>query len=126
MIFGINTTRDISKLSQISLANTYNNFEISLVVFIPNITTNHAITYTNQQDEQDEDDCFIFLNLDMALKNSTPWKFQIHFLSIFFPAITIVVAYTIGILKILRDCPPYQLTKMLDNLVLVDFAIGNL
>ena len=23
------------------------NFEISLVVFIPNITTNHAITYTN-------------------------------------------------------------------------------
>ena len=38
-----------------------------------------------------------FLNLDMALKNSTPWKFQIHFLSIFFPAITIVVAYTMGI-----------------------------
>ena len=26
---------------------TYNNFEISVVVFIPNITTNHAITYTN-------------------------------------------------------------------------------
>ena len=24
-----------------------NNFEISLVVFVPNITTNHAITYTN-------------------------------------------------------------------------------
>ena len=43
VIFGINTTRDISKLSQI----TYNNFEISLVVFMPNITTNHAITYTN-------------------------------------------------------------------------------
>ena len=43
MIFGINTTCDISKLSQI----TYNNFEISLVVFMPNITTNHAITYTN-------------------------------------------------------------------------------
>ena len=38
MIFGINTTRDISKLSQISLA-----FEISRVVFMPNITTNHAI-----------------------------------------------------------------------------------
>ena len=51
MIFGINTTRDISKLSQTSLAynnvRTYNNFEISLVVFKPNITTNHAITYTN-------------------------------------------------------------------------------
>ena len=41
-VVGINTTRDISKLSQISLA--YNNFEISLVVFMPNITTNHAIT----------------------------------------------------------------------------------
>ena len=26
---------------------TYNNFEISLEVFMPNITTNHAITYTN-------------------------------------------------------------------------------
>ena len=26
---------------------SYNNFEISLVVFMPNITTNHAITYTN-------------------------------------------------------------------------------
>ena len=25
----------------------YNNFEVSLVVFMPNITTNHAITYTN-------------------------------------------------------------------------------
>ena len=43
MIFGIITTRDISKLSQI----TSNNFEISLVVFMQNITTNHAITYTN-------------------------------------------------------------------------------
>ena len=26
---------------------TYHNFEISLVVFMPNITTNRAITYTN-------------------------------------------------------------------------------
>ena len=26
---------------------TNNNFEISLVVFMPNIITNHAITYTN-------------------------------------------------------------------------------
>ena len=25
----------------------YNNFEISFVVFMPNITTNHSITYTN-------------------------------------------------------------------------------
>ena len=29
-----------------------NNFEISLVVFIPNITTNHAITYTNNDRER--------------------------------------------------------------------------
>ena len=57
MIFGINTTRDVSKLSQISRAaksfirlsaceityKSYNNFEISLLVFMPNITTNHAV-----------------------------------------------------------------------------------
>ena len=30
-----------------ALEITYNNFEILLVVFMPNITTNHAITYTN-------------------------------------------------------------------------------
>ena len=30
-----------------ALEITYNNFEISLMVFMPNITTNHAITYTN-------------------------------------------------------------------------------
>ena len=52
MIFGINTTRDISKLSQNSTRLTareiwHNNFEISLVVFMPKITTNDAITYTN-------------------------------------------------------------------------------
>ena len=28
---------------------TYNNFEISLVVFMPNITSNHTITYTNPE-----------------------------------------------------------------------------
>ena len=59
MIFGINTTRDISKFSKLSRAaknvirlsareityKSYNNFEILLVVFMPNqyITTNHAI-----------------------------------------------------------------------------------
>ena len=26
----------------------FNNFEMSLMVFMPNITTNHAITYTNR------------------------------------------------------------------------------
>ena len=44
MIFRINSTRDISKFSQI----TYNHFEIPLVVFMPKITANHAITYTNK------------------------------------------------------------------------------
>ena len=29
---------------------TYNSFEISLVVFMPNITTNHAITYTKSSE----------------------------------------------------------------------------
>ena len=52
LITHTNTTRDISKLSQIftrltAREITYNNFELSLVVFMPNITTNHAITYTN-------------------------------------------------------------------------------
>ena len=52
------TVRTVTKLSEtknsvenmIERKNNYNyvnNFEISLVVFMPNITTNHAITYTN-------------------------------------------------------------------------------
>ena len=45
-----NFSCDISKLSQI----TYNNFEISFVVFMPNITTNHAITYTNPNKSRTE------------------------------------------------------------------------
>ena len=74
----------------------------------------------NPQDEQDEDDCFVFLNLDMALISNSLFK---HF----FPC-----HHHCGGLynrnKILRDCPPYQLTKkaMLDSLVLVDFAIGKI
>ena len=56
MIVSINTTSDISKLSRLVKLRitkltpreiTYNNFDLSLVVFMPNITTNHAITYTN-------------------------------------------------------------------------------
>ena len=46
VIYSINATRDISKLSQISLTTRkimYNNFDISLVIFVPNITRNHAI-----------------------------------------------------------------------------------
>ena len=45
MIFRINTAYGILKLSQII---TYNIFQKSLVVFTPNITTNHAITYTTE------------------------------------------------------------------------------
>ena len=39
---------------------TNNNFEISLVVFMPNITTDHAITYTNT----------LFLLMQLMLNNS--------------------------------------------------------
>ena len=46
MVFRINTTCDISKFSQIS----DNNFEISFVVFMPNIITNHAITYIKKRE----------------------------------------------------------------------------
>ena len=67
----------------------------------------------NPQDEQDEDDCFVFLNLDMALISNSLFK---HCGGLY------------NWNKILRDCPPYQLTKkaMLDSLVLVDFAIGKI
>ena len=44
------------------LTPTYNNFEISFVVFMPNITTNHAITYTNHT-------CSIFYRRLLALTN---------------------------------------------------------
>ena len=45
MIFGINIPLVIFRLTAREI--TYNNFEISLVVFMLNITTNHAITHTN-------------------------------------------------------------------------------
>ena len=47
-MFDTTTTRDISKffVSKFRII-TYNSFEISLVVFLPNITTNYDITYTN-------------------------------------------------------------------------------
>ena len=43
---------------------TYNHFEISLVVFLPNITTNHAITYTN-----------LLLRNDIFFPFCLPWTF---------------------------------------------------
>ena len=59
MTFGINTTREISKLSNFTRQSvreiTYNNFEISPVVFTQNITTNHAITYTNSKTDAMDD-----------------------------------------------------------------------
>ena len=36
-----------STFKEVKKMEIFNNFEISLVVFMPNITTNHAITYTN-------------------------------------------------------------------------------
>ena len=50
----------------------YNNFEISLVVFMPNITTNHAITYTNSSKFSPENfridrTFFSFLELDIQI-----------------------------------------------------------
>ena len=55
MIFGINTTRYILTVSNFTRLTareiTHNNFEISLVVFMPNIPTNYAITYTNRSSD---------------------------------------------------------------------------
>ena len=46
MIFGINTT--ISNFTRLTAREiTYNDSEISHVSSMPNITTNHAIAYTN-------------------------------------------------------------------------------
>ena len=40
--------QNVSNLTRLPAPEiTYNNFEISLVVFMPNMTTNHAITYTS-------------------------------------------------------------------------------
>jgi len=51
---------------------TYNNFEISLVVFMPNITTNHAITYTNifktpHHIEQNKEKKFLVTSVQVAV-----------------------------------------------------------
>ena len=41
------TRSDLNKIREETIKSTSNNYKISLVVFMPNITTNHAITYTN-------------------------------------------------------------------------------
>ena len=46
---------------------TYNNFEISLVVFMPNITTNHATTYTNKASKLRERVRAFFLQLNIVV-----------------------------------------------------------
>ena len=38
---------NFTRLTAREISYMYNNLELSLVVFIPNITTNHAITYIN-------------------------------------------------------------------------------
>ena len=54
----------LGRLSQIPLRGltageiTYNNFEISLVAFIANITTNHAISYTSTAAPLIRPNCF--------------------------------------------------------------------
>ena len=57
MIFDINTTSDISKLSQISRAVRRVKLRITVSKYhswyMPNITTNHAITYTNTSGGRD-------------------------------------------------------------------------
>ena len=67
MTFGINTTRDKSLTAR---EITYNNFEISLVVFMPNITTNHAITYTNLYSSIARSQSLLY-SVGPIMKNST-------------------------------------------------------
>ena len=52
---------------------SYNKFEISLVVFMPSITTNHAITYTNNYMSEIRIPCCYRRN--QFLSNDT---YQIH------------------------------------------------
>ena len=53
MILGVNTTCDISKIIVSNFTHLtareirYNNFKISFVVFMLNIPTDHAISYTS-------------------------------------------------------------------------------
>ena len=49
----------------------YNHFEISLVAFMPNITTNHAITYTN-----------LLLRNDIFFPFCLPWRFLNFFMTL--------------------------------------------
>ena len=52
---------------------TYDNFEISLVVFLPNITTNHAITYTNETEELKSGDNYLSRSYLQICKLELPW-----------------------------------------------------
>ena len=80
VILGINTARDIFKIASSFTRLTaceikYNNFEISLVVFMPNITTNHAITYTNDHQSRSLFYRTIKSHLTMTYPE-TPTKFK--------------------------------------------------
>ena len=46
--FTLVISQNVSNFTRLTAREiTYNNFEISLVVFMPNITTNHSTSYTN-------------------------------------------------------------------------------
>ena len=79
MIFtrGINTTRYFKIVSNFTPPSageiTYNNFEISLVVFMPNITAKknrHAITYTNNAASEHYGGYFEFDNSSITIIES--------------------------------------------------------
>lgn len=81
----------------------------------------------NPEDKQDEDDCFVFSELGYGTQEFNSMKISNSLFKHFFSCHHHCGGLYNGY-KIPRDCPPYQLTKnaILDSLVLVDFAIGNL
>ena len=62
----------------------YNNFEISLVVFIPNITTNHAITYTNTRKIKALVRCQTFYRKRTLAYDNESEPVDVHFVSLKF------------------------------------------
>ena len=98
--------KKISKLSQI----TYNNFEISLVVFMPNITTNHAITYTNST-------LFFFF-----LPFSLPWSFSI---TLFYPWL-IKSLYYMSLRDECHPCTDSSLSILGTIVIFIEFNIIDL
>ena len=67
-----------------SINITYNNFEISLVVFIPNITTNHVITYTNTRKIKALVRCQTFYRKRTLAYDNESEPVDVHFVSLEF------------------------------------------